>query len=561
MSSKPDKQSIFIWTGIALAIVFWLLDSLMDVYIFESESFTEAIFPIEEPIELWMRIIIVSLVIAFGIYVNRAMLWRAKSEADLESEIRDRQKTEEQLLQSEQSLHKFYKITSSPDQPFDFKLNQLLKLGCERFGTDIGILSNIDGNDYRVVDAVSPENAIKQNTVYPLGDTYCQITMNAEAPVSYRKMVETEMQLHPAYIKFKLETYIGTRVMVNGKLFGTLNFSSPEIREAEFTQAELDFLQIMGEWLGSELHRHESDRLHQQAVSVFNNTRDGILITDADRNIIAINKAFTSITGYTEDEAIGKNPRFLQSGHHDKEFYQKLWESVLSLDHWQGEIWNRRRDGELIPVWQTITVVRDKDGRIENYTSVFSDISAIKQYEERLQYAAHHDALTGLANRVLFDIHLQHSLQKTKRNKGHFALLFLDLDGFKEINDTLGHSAGDELLQQIANRIKSCIRDEDTAARFGGDEFTVILEEIHQATDAELVAAKLINVIAEPVNINDQQVSVSTSIGISLFPDDAEDGNGLMQAADTAMFRAKNRGKNNYRLFSRIEEGQLGVSN
>ena len=356
------------------------------------------------------------------------------------------------------------------------------------------------------------------------------------------------MQLHPAYIKFKLETYIGTRIMINGKLFGTLNFSSPGVRKTDFTQADLDFLQIMGEWIGNELYRHESGRLHQQAMSVFNNTRDGILITDADRNIIAINKAFTSITGYTEDEAIGKN--------HDKEFYQKLWESVLTLDHWQGELWNRRRDGELIPVWQTITVVRDKEGRIENYTSVFSDISAIKQYEERLQHAAHHDALTGLANRLLFGIHLDHSLQKSKRNNEQFALLFLDLDGFKAVNDSLGHSAGDELLQQIASRIKSCVRDEDTAARFGGDEFTVILEGIHQATDAELVAAKLINAIAEPILIGGQSVCVSTSIGISLFPEDAEDGNGLMHAADTAMFRAKNRGKNNYRLFSRMDEEQ-----
>ncbi|WP_455217027.1 diguanylate cyclase domain-containing protein, partial [Kaarinaea lacus] len=516
MPEKPDKRPVFIWAGIAIAVLFWLLDSLLDATVFEPEPFLKELFPVHEPSELWMRFIVISLLIAFGVYANAVARKRAATDEMLRIEIFERKETEKQLLHSEQSLHEFYKITSNYKQTFDEKINRLLKLGCRRFGTDIGILSNIYGNDYRVVDAVSPDDSLEKNTVFPIENTYCEVTIKARKPVSYKKVTDTDMQSHPAYIKFRLETYIGTRVMMGEKLFGTLNFSSPHARDTDFTQAEIDFLQIMGEWIGNELHRLHSDRLHQQAASVFKNTRDGILITDADRNIIAINKAFTSITGYTEEETIGKNPRFLQSGHHDKEFYRKLWESVLTLDHWQGEIWNRRRDGELIPVWQTITVVKDKDGQIENYTSVFSDISAIKQYEERLQHAAHHDALTGLANRVLFGIHLEHSLQKNRRNKGHFALLFLDLDGFKAVNDSLGHSSGDELLQQTATRIKQCLREEDTAARFGGDEFTIILEDIHEPTDAELVAAKLINAISEPVHIDHQTVSVSTSVGISL---------------------------------------------
>ena len=193
---------------------------------------------------------------------------------------------------------------------------------------------------------------------------------------------------------------------------------------------------------------------------------------------------------------------------------------------------------------------------MKNYTSVFSDISSIKEYEEKLKHAAHHDALTGLANRALFGIHLDRTYQDAKRNNEGFALLFLDLDGFKKVNDTLGHKAGDQLLQQIATRIKTCIRDVDTAARFGGDEFIIILAGIGQPSDAELVAAKIINTISEPVIFGDKSVTVSTSIGISLYPDDGADSEKLLHAADSAMFRAKSRGKNNYRLYSRSKEDQ-----
>jgi len=554
LANDDHKKPAFIWVSIAIAISFWFLDSLMDTLIFDPQPFYIELFPLHEPKELWMRLIAVCLTISFGVYANSISKKQVSIDKQLRSEILERKKSEELLRKSEQSLHDFYAITADPDLSFDARVDRLLTLGCERFGTDIGILANISGNDYRVNNVVSPDNAIKKHTVFPLGDTYCQITIKAGAPVFYKRVVKTSLETHPAYLKFRLETYIGTRVVTGDILYGTLNFSSPNEREENFSQADLDFLQLMGEWIGNELQRQQSDKKHKQAVSVFNNTNDGILITDKNREIIAINKAFTSITGYMEEDAIGQNPRFLQSGHHDPEFYKKLWAEINSTGHWQGEIWNRRKDGELIPVWQNISVVKDKEGNIENYTSVFSDISAIKKYEERLQHAAHHDALTGLANRVLFDIHLDHTIQKSKRNSGCFALLFLDMDGFKEVNDSLGHSAGDHLLQQIAVRIKNCIRDEDTAARFGGDEFTVIIEEIKQATDAELVAAKIINAISEPISVRENAVNVSTSVGISIYPDDANDANELMYAADSAMFRAKNRGKNNYRLFSRMKD-------
>ena len=559
MPSKQNKQPIFIWAAITIALLFWLLDTFLDTYIFEGEPFLFELFPVHEPRELWMRFIVVFLLMAFGVFANAVAKKRARVEKNLEIEVLERQLAEKENKQNEQSLHELYGISSSLDQDFDTRLERLLRLGCQRFDMDIGILSNIQGDEYKVVDAVSPDNGLEKGTIFPLGKTYCQITIDTEEPVSYIHMAESDMQTHPAYIEFKLEAYIGTRILVDGELYGTLNFSSPTPHDREFTQGETDFLQLMGEWVGTELFRQRSETKLEQASTVFNNTKDGILITDKNREIIAINKAFTAITGYTEEEAIGKNPRFLKSGRHDQEFYKNLWNSVASTGQWQGDIWNRRKDGKIIPVWQNISVVKDDKGNVKNYTSVFSDISSIKQYEEQLKHAAHHDALTGLANRVLFGVHLEHSLQKAKRNKGGFALLFLDLDGFKAVNDSLGHNAGDQLLQCVAKRLEDCIRDEDTAARFGGDEFTIILEEVNQATDAELVAAKIINAISEPVVFGDQSICISTSIGICLYPDDGQESEELLHAADSAMFRAKSRGKNNYRLYNRSSEDQAAL--
>jgi len=554
--NEQNRKPVFIWAGIAIAILFWMLDTLVDTYIFDAEPFLIELFPVHEPRELLMRIVAVLLILAFGFYANAVTLRRMKDEKNLEAEVLVRRAVEQELLQNEQFLHEFYDISSSIQQDFDTRLDRLLRLGCQRFDMEIGILSNINDDDYKVVNVVSPNNALEKNTVFPLGKTYCQITIDTEEPVSYTYMAESEMQMHPAYIEFKLEAYIGTRILVGGELYGTLNFSSPTPRDKEFTQGEIDFLQLMSEWVGAEILQQRLERRHQQAISVFNNTNDGILITDSDRNIIAVNKAFTTITGYTEEEAIGKNPRFLKSDHQDQIFYKKLWDTINSTGQWQGDIWNRNKNGKIIPIWQNISVVKDDKGNVKNYTSVFSDISSIKEYEEKLKHAAHHDALTGLANRALFGIHLDRTYQDAKRNNEGFALLFLDLDGFKKVNDTLGHKAGDQLLQQIATRIKTCIRDVDTAARFGGDEFIIILAGIGQPSDAELVAAKIINTISEPVIFGDKSVTVSTSIGISLYPDDGADSEKLLHAADSAMFRAKSRGKNNYRLYSRSKEDQ-----
>ena len=205
------------------------------------------------------------------------------------------------------------------------------------------------------------------------------------------------------------------------------------------------------------------------------------LLTDAEKNIVTVNKAYVDITGYKAEEVLGKNQKLHKSGRHNAAFYQEMWETLSSKGQWRGEIWNRRKNGELYPAWVNITAVKDELGNIINYVSVLSDISVLKESEERMTYLAHHDALTGLPNRLLFNANLDQALERAKRYKHKVGVLFMDLDRFKVINDTLGHAYGDKLLQKVAEHLKLCVRAEDTVARVGGDEFVIILNEIKKS--------------------------------------------------------------------------------
>lgn len=296
--------------------------------------------------------------------------------------------------------------------------------------------------------------------------------------------------------------------------------------------------------------RNKTEQELRRAATVFDNTDEGIIVTDADRHITVINKAVTKITGYKQNEVLGKTPHFQKSGRHDQAFYESLWETIERDGKWRGEIWNRRRNGEIYPAWENITAVKDEHGHISNYVAVFSDISAIKESEERLAHLAHHDSLTGLPNRLRFIANLEQALESAKRHKHKVAVMFLDLDRFKLINDTLGHSFGDELLKSIAGRLKSTVRSEDTVARLGGDEFTIILHEIGRSEDSALIAEKVINTTRQPVCLGGEDISVSTSIGISIYPDDSDNSDGLVKAADAAMYHAKNSGRSNFQFYT-----------
>lgn len=286
----------------------------------------------------------------------------------------------------------------------------------------------------------------------------------------------------------------------------------------------------------------------KQAAAVFESSREGIVITDLEPRILAINRAYTEITGYSEAQVLGKNPKIIKSGHHGKPFYQAMWASLKTVGHWSGEIWNRRRNGEIYPQWLTISTVCNDRNEPCNYVGVFADITQMKQSEAQLAHLAHYDPLTGLPNRLLVQSRLHHAIERAQRHNLRIATLYVDLDRFKNVNDSLGHPIGDELLIMLAARLKKRLREEDTLARLGGDEFLLVLEDIKEPSESASVAQTLIDLLATPFALpSGHEIFINASIGISLFPDDASNVTELIQHADMAMYLAKKEGRSTYR--------------
>jgi len=283
---------------------------------------------------------------------------------------------------------------------------------------------------------------------------------------------------------------------------------------------------------------------------VFENASEGVVITAPDTSIISVNKAFTDVTGYSPEEVIGKKPDMLQSGKQDADFYQHMWQALDLYGQWQGEIWNRNKRGEVYLEWLSIAAVKDDEGNLSHYVGIFSDITSEKENEERLEHLAHYDQLTGLPNRILFNDRLKQALALGRRARNRVAVMFLDLDGFKAINDSLGHSAGDNLLAQVANRLTQCLRETDTVARFGGDEFTIVLPDVDGEESVAKIARKITEDIARPYDIEGNEANVTTSLGISLYPLDGQQAQTLVQKADNAMYQAKRHGKNHHEFYS-----------
>ncbi len=286
------------------------------------------------------------------------------------------------------------------------------------------------------------------------------------------------------------------------------------------------------------------------ASAVFEIAAEGIMVTDTDNHIQLVNQAFSKITGYSNDEALGKSPAFLKSGRHKAEFYQEMFATLEQTNTWNGEIWNRRKNGEIYPQWLSISTMRDSEGYKEGYVSLFSDITKRKKDEEYILHQANYDPLTGLANRNLFSDRFSHALKQVERNKHQVALLFIDLDRFKNINDTLGHLLGDQLLKQASKRLQACLRKSDTVARLGGDEFSVILPDIMDVQSINSTVEKILSAIAKPFKLDGHDAFISASIGITIYPDDADSVQELIRNADSAMYKAKDKGRNGFHFFT-----------
>ncbi len=284
-------------------------------------------------------------------------------------------------------------------------------------------------------------------------------------------------------------------------------------------------------------------------AKVFENTLEGITIADRDGNILDVNEAFSKITGYAREELIGKNPRMLQSGRQDADFYRSMWKSVVENGHWRGEVWNRKKDGEMLAEILTISAITDAQGKVTNYVGISSDITLLKQHEKQLEHIAHYDALTSVPNRVLLADRLRQALAHSKREETILAVCHLDLDGFKLVNDTMGHEAGDNVLIEVTKRIKDTIRGDDTVARLGGDEFAVLLLGLRAEEECTSSLNRLLEAISQPIEIKGKLFEVSASIGVALYAGDDCDADTLLRHADQAMYTAKQSGKNRYHLY------------
>ncbi len=316
-----------------------------------------------------------------------------------------------------------------------------------------------------------------------------------------------------------------------------------------------DFISLYGMDVTERKRAEEEMRL---AEAITHHVLDGIMVTETDGTIRSVNDAFCRMIGLPREELIGSSPAMFRSHRHGPDFYDAMWERLSQQGSWEGEIWNRRSDGQLLPCYSRISAIREPGGRVVSYVAVYSDISEHKATEERLTRMAFHDALTGLPNRLLFQDRLQHALSLSNRHTHKLAVMFVDLDGFKSINDNHGHEAGDQLLQKVAERLLACVRDSDTVSRLGGDEFAVILQDAGEAASLEPLAKKVLQAMQRPFNLeggeDDEgqltgqvQACISASIGIAIHPRDGDDAEQLLRSADQAMYEAKRGGKNAYR--------------
>lgn len=296
--------------------------------------------------------------------------------------------------------------------------------------------------------------------------------------------------------------------------------------------------------------RKQAEAYMQQAAAVYESSRDAIMVTDSDANVIAVNPAFVDITGYLDSEIIGKPPNILRSDYHDRSFYQQIWASINKHDGWSGEIWNRRKDGNIYPAWLSVSVIRDNSNRVINYIGILSDLSRLKRSEEELEHLSTHDPLTDLPNGRLLESRLEHAIAQARRHKSGLAVLMLDIDRFKDINDSLGLSTGDALLMELARRVTGTLWEGDTVARIGGDELLILIEDIRSPQQAATVAEKIRSIQNAPFRIDGQEFFITISMGISLYPENGDTPELLIRNADAAVYRAKEEGRNRIAFYS-----------
>lgn len=340
---------------------------------------------------------------------------------------------------------------------------------------------------------------------------------------------------------FKIDSLLILPIFVNDYWWGFLGIGNSD--RQELTDTDIEMLSTVSSIIGSAINNKQNLQSLEMSSAVFEHTMDGVLITNAENRIVHVNDSFVAITGYQPREAIGKNPKLLKSGTHDKYFYKQMWEQLNKNGYWQGEITNRKKNGEIYIEWLSINTICNDKGEIENFIGIFSDVTHQRQDAQNHAYLATHDPLTGLSNRLLLNDRLEHAINHANRFDECIAIIFCDLDNFKPINDTYGHSVGDEILKGVAESLKDILRKEDTICRFGGDEFVILIEELKSFDYLENILEKIQNISRTSFVIEGHPLSVGMSIGAALYPNDGATPEELLKRADSAMYKAKKSGK------------------
>jgi diguanylate cyclase (GGDEF)-like protein/PAS domain S-box-containing protein len=379
------------------------------------------------------------------------------------------------------------------------------------------------------------------------------------------RVIVDDIQNHPYWVSYKeLAKRAGLGACwsepirsAKGKVLGTFAIYHQNVNYP--TAADLAVIEQTAGLASIAIEKKQTEERLKRAASVFTHANEGIIITDANGTIIEVNETFSRITGYPSEEVLGKNPSFLKSGRQTAEFYAEMWATIIAQGHWRGEIWNCRKDGEIYPEMLTISAVKDAAGHVQHYVSLSTDITPMKVYQGQLERIAHYDSLTNLPNRVLLADRLSQAMVQCQRRNQSLAVAFMDLDGFKAVNDNYGHNVGDELLITVSHSMKAALREGDTLARIGGDEFIAIMVDLENGEDSKPVLKRLLKAAANPVKVGDVVMQVSASIGVTVFPQDGVDAEQLMRHADQAMYVAKQAGKNRYHLFDTAQDNAINT--
>ncbi|OUR65641.1 hypothetical protein A9Q79_01220 [Methylophaga sp. 42_25_T18] len=417
----------------------------------------------------------------------------------------------------------------------------------------------LNPNNKEIADTIAAwaDNDFMENISYSLKGTPCEKVAVKNIMCSYKENVQQLFPNDDLLVDMNAESYIGVPLISSHNetlgLIAVLNDKPMDIQPQQ-----IQVLHSLAARASVELERRDADEKLKLSARVFSEAHEGIFITYPDGTIMDVNPTFSEITGYTREEVLGKNPRIFSSGKHSPEFYADMWQCVIDKGHWQGEVWNRKKGGEIYAEMLTISSIEDETGQTSHYVCLFFDITDSKEQQKALELMAHYDVLTQLPNRALFADRFSQAVAHSKRSQTLLAICFLDLDNFKPVNDNFGHKVGDELLIEVSRRIKFNIREEDTVSRQGGDEFTLLLGDVESYGECEKLLQRLLIALSQPYIIDGHPHKVTASIGITLFPYDDEDIDTLMRHADQAMYQAKLDGRNRYYLFN-PEQDHLSI--